>query len=237
MADGLMLAMDDLNTTGHLAPITKVTLDRMWTLQRQDGGFYWLIATSHPYETSEYLGNAMAAVGAAMAPDDYAKTPAAASGLKKLGKYLRDKNIATTNLHDRIFVLWAASHVPDLLTQQERTEIVNKLLALQHADGGWSLPSLGEWKRDDGLVNDGKTAPSDGYGTGLVTYVLLQTGRPATDPVIAKAVNWLKTNQRESGRWFTRSINKESYHLITHVGTVYSAMALRSVGTKMETDQ
>ena len=49
------LAMDDAGTTGTLAPLTRQVLDRMWTLQRQDGGFYWLMATSHPFETSEYL--------------------------------------------------------------------------------------------------------------------------------------------------------------------------------------
>jgi squalene-hopene/tetraprenyl-beta-curcumene cyclase len=69
-----------------------------------------------------------------------------------------------------------------------------------------------------------------------VTWVLLQTGRTASDPVIAKSVNWLKTNQRESGRWFTRSPNQDTYHFVTHIGTVYSAMALRAIGTKMDTD-
>jgi squalene-hopene/tetraprenyl-beta-curcumene cyclase len=234
---GLMLAMDDAGTTGHLSPIGRQVLDRMWTLQRQDGGFYWLMATSHPYETSEYLGNAMAAVGAAMAPDDYAKTPAAQTGLKKLSKYLRDKNNSAIFLHDRIFVLWASTRVPDLITGEERDDIVRQLLALQHPDGGWSLPSLGNWRREDGTLNDREGAPSDGYGTGLVTYVLLQTGRSASDPVIERALNWLKTNQRESGRWFTRSINKDTYHFVTHIGTVYSAMALRSVGTRIDTDQ
>jgi squalene-hopene/tetraprenyl-beta-curcumene cyclase len=235
------LAMDDLNTTGHLAPITRQVLDRLWTQQRQDGGFYWLQATSHPYETSEYLGNAMAAVAVAMAPDDYANTPAAKSGLKKLSNYLREDSVTNNHsevyLHDRLFVLWAASHVPTLISPEEREEIITKVLALQKPDGGWSLPSLGNWRRADGTLNDVKGAPSDGYGTGLVTWVLLQTGRPATDPVIEKAVHWLKTNQRESGRWFTRSPNKDTYHFVTHIGTVYSAMALRSIGTKMETDQ
>ena len=45
-------------------------------------------------------------------------------------------------------------------------------------------------------------------------------------------MNWLKTNQRESGRWFTRSINKDSYHFITHTGTVYAAMALKACESK-----
>jgi len=233
---GTMLAMDDAGTTGTLAPITRDVLDRMWKLQRQDGGFYWLMAVSHPYETSEYYGSALAAVGAGMAPDGYAKTPAAQAGLKKLGKYLRDHNLSDNiYLHDRLFVLWASTRIPDLITTEESDDIVKQVLALQKPDGGWSFPSLGNWRREDGTLNDRVGAPSDGYGTGLVTYVLRQTGRPTSDPVIARAVNWLKTNQRASGRWFTRSINKDTYHFITHTGTVYAAMALKACGVTIET--
>lgn len=234
---GAMLAMDDAGTTGTLAPITRQVLDRMWTLQRQDGGFYWLMAVSHPFETSEYYGSALAAVAAGMAPDAYAKTPAAQAGLKKLSGYLREKNNAAVFLHDRIYVLWASTRTPDLITSDERDAIVSQLLALQRPDGGWSLPSLGNWRREDGTFNDRQGAPSDGYGTGLATYVLRQTGRPVTDPVIARAVNWLKTNQRVSGRWFTASLNKDSYHFITHTGTVYAAMALKACGVTIDTDE
>jgi squalene-hopene/tetraprenyl-beta-curcumene cyclase len=230
-----MLAMDDAGTTGTLQPLTKEVLDRMWTLQRQDGGWYWLMAHSQPFETSEYYGVALAAVAAGMAPGDYAKTPAAQKGLQRVRQYLSVKNYSDKPyLHDRVYVLWAASKIPDLITAEERDEIIKQLLALQRPDGGWSFPSLGYWKREDGTLNDREGAPSDGYGTGLVTYVLRQTGRPASDPVIARAVNWLKTNQRESGRWFTRSINKDSYHFITHTGTVYAAMALNACGVTIE---
>jgi squalene-hopene/tetraprenyl-beta-curcumene cyclase len=67
--------------------------------------------------------------------------------------------------------------------------------------------------------------------------VLRQTGRPVDDPVIARAVQWLKTNQRVSGRWFTRSINKDTYHFLTHTGTVYAALALTSCGVSVETHE
>ena len=225
----MMLAMDDAHTTGTLQPLTREVLDRMWALQRQDGGYYWLMARSHPFETSEYYGAALAAVAAGMAPDQYAITPDAQRGLRRLRTYLREYNTPVVPLHDRIYVLWASSRISNLITPEERDDIVNQLLALQRPDGGWSLPSLGTWKREDGTFNDREGAPSDGYGTGLVTYVLRQTGRPLSDPVIARAVNWLKTNQRESGRWFTRSLNKDgTYHFITHAGTVYAGMALKA---------
>ena len=225
----MMLAMDDAHTTGTLKPLTREVLDRMWALQRQDGGYYWLMARSHPFETTEYYGAALAAVAAGMAPDQYAMTETSQRGLRRLRTYLREYNTPDIPLHDRIYVLWASTRISNLIMPEERDAIVNQLLALQRPDGGWSLPSLGNWKREDGTPNDREGAPSDGYGTGLVTYVLRQTGRPVTDPVIARAVNWLKTNQRESGRWFTRSLNKDgTYHFITHTGTVYAAMALKA---------
>jgi squalene-hopene/tetraprenyl-beta-curcumene cyclase len=101
------------------------------------------------------------------------------------------------------------------------------LLATQRADGGWSLPALGDWTGRDEQPND-RTAPSDGYATGLVIYILRQAGLPADHEAVSKGVAWLKRNQRESGRWFTRSLNTDRYHFITHAGTAYAVMALKA---------
>ena len=59
------------------------------------------------------------------------------------------------------------------------------------------------------------------------------TGKPAVSPIRAfKTQNdfsaWLEKNQRASGRWFTRSLNTDSYHFITHAGTAYAVMALHA---------
>src|SRR5207248_4942315 len=94
-------------------------------------------------------------------------------------------------------------------------------------DGGWSLPSLGSRKRHDGKPND-RGAPSDGYATGLVLYVLRQAGVHATDGPVVRGVKWLKANQRASGRWFTRSLNADEGHSISHAGTAYAVMALKA---------
>src|SRR5205807_1194122 len=110
-------------------------------------------------------------------------------------------------------------------TQRDRT--IKDLRALQRPDGGWSLPSLGTWKRHDGRPND-KDAPSDGYATGLIIYVLRQAGVPANDPAIERGVDWLKTHQRASGRWFTRSLSNDKSHYITNAGTAFAALALKA---------
>ncbi|HEY0981466.1 MAG TPA: squalene--hopene cyclase, partial [Schlesneria sp.] len=67
----------------------------------------------------------------------------------------------------------------------------------------------------------------DGYGTGFVIYILRRSGLAADDPRIQRGIEWLKSHQRESGRWFTRSLHADSMHYITHAGTAFAVMALQ----------
>jgi squalene-hopene/tetraprenyl-beta-curcumene cyclase len=64
--------------------------------------------------------------------------------------------------------------------------------------------------------------------------VLRRSGTTADDVRIVQAIAWLKANQREIGRWFTRSLFKDSKHYLTHAGTAMAVLALTSCG---ETDQ
>ena len=73
---------------------------------------------------------------------------------------------------------------------------------------------------------------SDGYGTGFVVFVLRRAGVPADDPAVARGVAWLKRHQRASGRWFTRSLNKDNEHFISHAGSAFAVMALAACGEK-----
>lgn len=63
--------------------------------------------------------------------------------------------------------------------------------------------------------------------TGLAIVVLRENGVPANDAAIQKGLHWLKGNQRESGRWWTRSLNTDSWHFITYSGTAYPLLALQ----------
>jgi hypothetical protein len=47
-------------------------------------------------------------------------------------------------------------------------------VTLQRPDGGWAMASLAPWKRIDKTPQD--LANGDGYGTGLVLYVLRVAG-------------------------------------------------------------
>jgi squalene-hopene/tetraprenyl-beta-curcumene cyclase len=37
---------------------------------------------------------------------------------------------------------------------------------------------------------------------------------------------WLLRNQRQSGRWWTRSLNTDKWHFITYSGSAYPLLAL-----------
>ncbi len=225
------LAFDDAQTTGKLHPLTRKALDRMWKVQRADGGYNWLKCGWPPFEHDDYFGAALAELAAAVAPDGYDQTEEATRGLVKLQQYFR-KNPPPT-LHHKIWLLWAKAlnRSEGLMARAEQERTIKELRALQRKDGGWSLPSLGDWKGHDGREND-KNAPSDGYATGLVVYVLRQAGTPAKDEAIRRGVDWLRTNQRASGRWFTRSLNSNGAHFITNAGTAFAVLALTACAEK-----
>src|SRR5262249_44234751 len=149
----------------------------------------------------------------------------AKEGLAKLRRYFRQTPPPT--LHHKTWLLMASVKLDGLMTPAQRDQTVKELLALQQADGGWSLASLGDWQGFDGRANDPK-APSDGYGTGFVLYALRRAGQPATAEPIRRGVAWLQTHQRASGRWFTRSLNTDVAHYISHAGTAFAVMALKA---------
>jgi squalene-hopene/tetraprenyl-beta-curcumene cyclase len=167
----------------------------------------------------------VAALGVGYATDGYSSTAGALAGIERLRTYF-SKNPAPS-FHHRVMLLWASTRVDGLMTSAERRATIVRLRELQQVDGGWNLPSLGDWKRHDGSTNDPRAA-SDGYATGLSVFVLRQAGVPASDPCLKRGVAWLLSHQRASGRWFTRSLSSDQHHFITHAGTAFAVLALRS---------
>lgn len=225
VATASALALNDAATTGKLHPSTRKALDRMWGLQKPDGSWDWLKCNWPPYEHDDYYGVAFAALGVGAAPDGYAASDSAKAGLERLRSYL--KATPPPDLHHKTILLWASTKLDGLMDPTARSQTIDELRSLQRADGGWNLPSLGTWKRHGGSPND-KDAPSDGYATGLVVYVLRQAGVPARDEAIQRGVDWLKSHQRESGRWFTRSLSNDKYHYIANAGTGFAVLALKA---------
>jgi squalene-hopene/tetraprenyl-beta-curcumene cyclase len=201
----------------------------MWTIQRSDGAWNWFDCNLPPMEDDDYYGTALVAVAVGHAPDNYKSTEAARKGISRLRDYLRAT--PAPHLHHRALLLWASTGIDGLIDAKEREQTVAELLTKQRTDGGWSLTSLGRFERRDGTPNP-EDAPGDGYGTGFVVYVLRQSGMPADAEPIRRGIAWLKTHQRASGRWFTRSPTVNTNHYITHAGTAYALMALAACGEK-----
>jgi squalene-hopene/tetraprenyl-beta-curcumene cyclase len=225
VATAAVLAFHDAETTGKLHPLTRQALDRIWALQQPNGAWTWNRSNLAPLEYDDYFGAVFAALGVGSAPDAYAQTPKAQDGLAKLRTYFG--KTPPPNLHHRVWLLWASTKVDRLMTPADRQQTIKDLLASQQADGGWTLPAL--WKL--GLrAGEDKQSPSDGYATGLSIYVLRQAGLAANEPQMKNGISWLKTHQRESGRWFTKSLNGSRRHVVTNAGTALCAMAMKACG-------
>jgi len=222
VATAAALSFNDEATTGKLHRTTREALDRMWTVQKTDGSWSWLKCGWPPFESDDHYGVTLAAIAVGVAPDDYSKSDAAQQGLTKIRNYFKHNSPPT--LHHQAMLLWAGSYGNSLISEDDRKKSVAALLSLQKEDGGWALATMGDWERADGKKQDITT--SDGYGTGLVIFVLRRAGVPADSQPIKRGVAWLKSHQRESGRWFTRSLNKDNKHFISHAGTAMAVMAL-----------
>lgn len=231
VATAAALAVSDARTTGKLHPATKAALDRMWTVQRKGGDWNWLKCEWPPLEHDDYYGAVLAAVAVAEAPGKYAETDKAKAGIKSLQAYFA--KTPSPDLHHSAWLLWAAAKVDGLMTAGQKKDAVAELKKAQHKDGGWCLPSLGKYnRRDEKKTPNDPAADSDGYATGLAVFALRQSGVSADDPAVSAGVKWLTANQRESGRWYTRSLNNDKAHYITNAGTALAVMALESCGEK-----
>jgi len=140
--------------------------------------------------------------------------------------------------HDygRVLLLWTAARMPGLLDDEQRTALVDTIWPHQSEDDGWSILAFaepeewGDGSRADKLRNEAEfeNPPSDGHMTGLAVTVLRHAGVSPDDPRLIRAINWLRHNQRESGRWWTRSLNTDKFHFITYSGTCFALLGMAS---------
>ena len=118
----------------------------------------------------------------------------------------------------------------EILTADDQRAIVDDLLRVQQDDGGWSMASLGSWKRVDNTPLDVR---SDGYATGLAAYVLQAARDPRAKAPIARALAWLVKHQDPAtGVWFATSLNKQrdpasdAGRFMDDAATAYAVLAL-----------
>lgn len=222
---------------GKLGADARTALDNMWALQLQSGdakgAWTWLNFHNQPWEAddSQFWGATLAAIAVGMAPAEYRAQPDVQNHLTLLSGYFQ-KRLPQESLINRLFLLWASAKVPEVLTADQRKAIIADVLAKQQPDGGWNTSSLvlAGWKRRDGTQED---AASDGYGTGLVAFVLEQTGLPKTQPALKNAIGWLTRDQdKTDGLWLAYSLNKQRDpksdvgRFMIDAATAYSVLAL-----------
>ena len=104
----------------------------------------------------------------------------------------------------------------------------------QQADGGWTLESLGGWKkRPEAPASIG----SNSYATGLVAFVAQQAAVAHTNGRLVRALNWLRAHQdHQIGEWPANSMNmqREPYSMparfMQDAATGFAALALLEAG-------
>ena len=206
----LLLAMDDAQR-GQLTPEGEKAFERMWSLQIRDGkskgGWYWSDFDLDPWETPEsaYYGAALAALATGIAPAQYQARREIRENVAQLTAYLRAAR-STQPLHNQLILLWASHKLSGLLPQADRDAVMDEVWRKQQADGGWTLESLGPWrKRPDAPPATG----SNSYATGMAAFTLQQAGARRSDARMSRALAWLEAHQdQQSGYWAAESMNK-----------------------------
>ena len=229
----------DANRTHRLSAETAEALGMMFKLQRADGD--WTISDDNnpPLESNRYRLATIAARAVGNAPGWLARqrgTPVEAK-INLLENYLRAERKAQGD-YDRTDLLWAAAELPGLLDAKREQELIEMIFAHQRPDGGWSIRAFAqpeEWGKGNRAEKlraepEFSNPPSDGHMTGLAIVALREAGVPAGGPRIQGGVSWLLNNQRSSGRWWTRSLNRDGWQFISYSGTVYPLLALSLCG-------
>lgn len=233
VANGLA-AYDEVQ--GKLSAETKEALDLMLTVQSEDGSYSNLDCWP-PFESSSYHGATVAAMALVTAPGYLSQvSEAQQKQIDVLQNYLQK----TKPPHDygRLLLLQVGIKWKGLISDELQQETIAMILKHQQKDGGWAMRTFatpetwGGGSRKDKLnAESNKDAPaSDGHQTGLAIMLLRESGTPADHPAIQAGIKWIKSNQRESGRWWTRSLNTDGPHFITYSGTFYPLRALQLCG-------
>ena len=244
--NALMLANHDV-PSGRLSDDTRAAFNNMWSIQHATGdaagAWDWLQFENEPWEAhdSQYYGAAMAAVAIGCAPGSYRASPEIQNHLELLRNYLNREFEKQSRINE-VAALWASVNWPGLLAPEQRKALIDELGRSQQADGGWSLAPLVWTFRDWAFRSLAKlwiyseatplNPKSDGYATGLITFVLEQLEKPGDEHVkLARA--WLMRNQdQKQGNWPAYSPNGKRDHargeglFMNDAATGYAVLAL-----------
>jgi squalene-hopene/tetraprenyl-beta-curcumene cyclase len=249
--NALILANYDAQN-GRLSDVTRAAFSNMWATQQTEGNgkgaWSWLQFGMEPFEASDsqYYGAALAAIAVGSAPENYRSAPGIQQKFGILRAYL-DREYESQSTINHAVLLWASMKLPGLIEADRQRAIIKEISNAQQPDGGWVLSTLAwpkdrhlhslvrEWLRSDGTTQQRK---SDGYATGLMTYVLRQSGVGPDDPRLKRGCSWLATHQdKADGSWPSVSLTKRRDpstnigHFMSDAATAYAVLALSGEST------
>lgn len=237
----LGLATWDKYLTGKLSEPTEQALRQVVDCMADEGFIMTISQVEIPYITTDFELTVQAARAMATAPGwlESVKDEAMLKRVVTMKQYLREHR--PINDYERAVKLQLATYMPDLVSKAEREEAIAMLRKQQKADGGWStrnMSDLMKWhvKMDQKVVDmirgepDAADPASDPYMTAFAIVLLREAGVPADDPQIRKGIDWLKANQRVTGRWWMKSLYRDTVHYSTYISTAVALRALALCG-------
>jgi hypothetical protein len=137
-----------------------------------------------------------------LAPANYQSRPEIRENLATLTAYLRQGQKAQL-LHNRLFLLWASTQLRDLLPDDDKQAILHDLWSKQEADGGWTLQSLGPWKKRDNVA---PAVGSNSYATELAAFAAGQAGVKPSQTNLSRALVWFERTRIPSSATGARTL-------------------------------
>lgn len=233
----LGLAEWDRHVTGKTSPDTDLALRQMMSRQSPDGSFVSYGEVEIPHITTDFELSLQAARTLTAAPGWLSSLEPGETRerVERLKSWLRQA--PPKNDFDRILRLQLGHYFPDLVTAVERENALALLASKQHEDGGWSTRDFSEvadwhFEMSDTVVKllaslpDASDPQSDPYLTALAIVLMRQSGVSTDDSRIRRGLDWLKREQRVSGRWWMHSLYRGNYHYITYIATAQALKAL-----------
>ena len=232
----LGLAEWDRHVNGSLSSHTDRSLRDMFERQSSNGSFVSYGEVEIPHITTDFELTLQAARAVTAAPGWIASLSDAPlqERLALMKRWLRDAT--PKNDFDRILRLQLAAYFPETVSDTQRTDALQLLSSKQHADGGWSTRDMSpvtDWhfKMSEKVTTliqglpDAATPSSDAYMTALAVILLRQADVPSSDPRITRALDWLRREQRQTGRWWMHSLYRGNYHYTTYIATAQALKA------------
>lgn len=241
----LGLAQVDRYVAGTTTELTDRSLRDMFARQSPSGAFVSHGEVEIPHITTDFELSLQAARAITAAPGWLSGLEQSTTNAELLHQIALFKQWLRTappqNDFDRVLRLQLISYFPELVTHEQREQALNLLTARQHNDGGWSIRDMSrleDWHFEispkvrelvEGLP-DAAEPDSDPYMTALAIVLMRQADVSTSDPRIQRGLDWLKREQRVSGRWWMHSLYRGNYHYITYIATVEALKAFQLCG-------